>query len=628
MLKYVYFSVIIFCVSCGGGSGGNDGTAAPGRSPEADFEFTISANSVPLSVHFSDISTGAISSWQWDFDNDGTIDADEQNPSHVYTQPGIYTVSLKVTGSNGSDTEIKLDCITAVAASSPVISSLDHQSGPCGSAVRIVGSNFGTVRGQSRVTFGGVAADSYPVWSDSLVVALVPENAQSGDMVITTESGSAATTYTITSATTHYVSDTGRIDNPGTWDAPFLTIQQALDQAGPGDWVLVREGTFSQELTTRFNGDALQGSIVLAGFPGERVAISRTGRLLNIDHDWFTLQDIEFNSNFGGTDAIRTTNADHLMIKRCIIYNAGTASNSGGGDGIDIEGGSDILIDGCEIFDCLSGDWNHQLDSHGIVAGNFNRLTIRGCKIYRCTGDAIQADPDYDPWDNLIIESCELFTNPMPLAKAGWNQGEIPGENGFDSKADPPSSAQSFVIRDCDIYGFNSGWITNQAALNIKKSVNGIIERCTIYNNEIAFRMREPAQPVTVQNCVIYNNAKGVRYEDGINDLNFLFCTFINNTAHFTNGGGGGLGTGLRVRNCLFENAIPSEASFETSNIAINTVDFDTLFVDSATNNYQILDTAVTIIDQGDAIALITDDRDGNPRPAGSGFDVGAYEFQ
>ena len=46
-------------------------------------------------------------SWEWDFDNDGTVDSTDQNPQWTYSSPGWYTVKLTVTGPVGSDTCVK-----------------------------------------------------------------------------------------------------------------------------------------------------------------------------------------------------------------------------------------------------------------------------------------------------------------------------------------------------------------------------------------------------------------------------------------------------------------------------------------------------------------------------------------
>jgi uncharacterized protein (TIGR02145 family) len=80
----------------------------------ADFTANITSGSAPLTVQFTDQSTGEITSWEWDFENDGTVDSYLQNPEFTYTDPGVYTVSLTVYDSKGSDTEIKTDYITVI----------------------------------------------------------------------------------------------------------------------------------------------------------------------------------------------------------------------------------------------------------------------------------------------------------------------------------------------------------------------------------------------------------------------------------------------------------------------------------------------------------------------------------
>jgi PKD repeat protein len=71
----------------------------------ADFEADLVSGMVPLNVRFTDLSTGIVTGRTWDF-GDGSGSSD-QNPTHIYSKPGIYTVSLTVTGPGGTDTEIK-----------------------------------------------------------------------------------------------------------------------------------------------------------------------------------------------------------------------------------------------------------------------------------------------------------------------------------------------------------------------------------------------------------------------------------------------------------------------------------------------------------------------------------------
>ena len=84
----------------------------------ADFTADTTAGEAPLEVHFTDQSAGYISDWSWDFDGDGTEDASEQHPTHVYNQPGVYTVSLTVRDSVSSDIKTRTDYIVVSGSSS------------------------------------------------------------------------------------------------------------------------------------------------------------------------------------------------------------------------------------------------------------------------------------------------------------------------------------------------------------------------------------------------------------------------------------------------------------------------------------------------------------------------------
>lgn len=100
------------------------GTAAP----VADFSASPLSGCAPLTVNFTDQSTGEVTSWSWDFGDGGT--STEQNPSHDYTTAGTFTVALTVTGPGGSDTETKTDYITV--GETPVADfNADQTSGSC-----------------------------------------------------------------------------------------------------------------------------------------------------------------------------------------------------------------------------------------------------------------------------------------------------------------------------------------------------------------------------------------------------------------------------------------------------------------------------------------------------------------
>ena len=80
----------------------------------ANFSASSGLISQGESVDFLDLSHGNPTSWEWDFDNDGTIDSYLQNPSWLYSEPGIYSIYLFVSNDNYNDTELKENFIEVI----------------------------------------------------------------------------------------------------------------------------------------------------------------------------------------------------------------------------------------------------------------------------------------------------------------------------------------------------------------------------------------------------------------------------------------------------------------------------------------------------------------------------------
>lgn len=68
--------------------------------PVAAFSASSVSGNAPLTVAFTDTSTGSPTSWLWDF-GDGTTST-SQSPSHTYYGVGNYRVSLTVSKDSGS----------------------------------------------------------------------------------------------------------------------------------------------------------------------------------------------------------------------------------------------------------------------------------------------------------------------------------------------------------------------------------------------------------------------------------------------------------------------------------------------------------------------------------------------
>ena len=80
--------------------------------PESNFTADVISGNSPLTVNFTDTSTGSPSSWFWDFGDD--TNSTVQNPVHTFNTAGYYTVNLTVTNDDGGvDSEVKENYITA-----------------------------------------------------------------------------------------------------------------------------------------------------------------------------------------------------------------------------------------------------------------------------------------------------------------------------------------------------------------------------------------------------------------------------------------------------------------------------------------------------------------------------------
>ncbi|MEZ5359608.1 MAG: PKD domain-containing protein [Candidatus Zixiibacteriota bacterium] len=91
-----------------------DGDPSLCETPVANFCACPRAACGELDVQFTDWSIGCIDTWEWNFGdpNSGSDNySNEENPTHFYSAPGTYTVTLKISGAAGNETRIKTDYI-------------------------------------------------------------------------------------------------------------------------------------------------------------------------------------------------------------------------------------------------------------------------------------------------------------------------------------------------------------------------------------------------------------------------------------------------------------------------------------------------------------------------------------
>ncbi len=93
-----------------------DYSSGSGSTLSAAFSADVTSGYAPLTVNFTDATTGGTPpyTYAWDFQNDSNDDSSIENPSFVFDTEGTYSVKLTVTdaASRTSDVELKTDYIT------------------------------------------------------------------------------------------------------------------------------------------------------------------------------------------------------------------------------------------------------------------------------------------------------------------------------------------------------------------------------------------------------------------------------------------------------------------------------------------------------------------------------------
>jgi len=93
------------------------------NAPTASLTATPTTGIAPLSVEFQDTSSPGswpVTTWSWSF-GDGSAVSTLQNPTHVYTSRGVYSVSLTVSDAYNTSNTITISDMINVTNQSPVV---------------------------------------------------------------------------------------------------------------------------------------------------------------------------------------------------------------------------------------------------------------------------------------------------------------------------------------------------------------------------------------------------------------------------------------------------------------------------------------------------------------------------
>ncbi|MDQ7025926.1 MAG: PKD domain-containing protein, partial [Anaerolineae bacterium] len=178
--------------------------------PIAQFSTDVTTGTAPLTVTFSNSSSGQIDTYSWDFNGDGVPDSNEINPVFTYASEGTFNASLTVSNAAGSDTIAIV--IQVNAALTPPIAqfSADVTTGTAPLTVTFSNSSSGQIDSHSWDFNGDGVPDSNEI---NPVFTYASEGTFNASLTVSNAAGSnsATTTITVQSAAPPPPSVTGNI---------------------------------------------------------------------------------------------------------------------------------------------------------------------------------------------------------------------------------------------------------------------------------------------------------------------------------------------------------------------------------------------------------------------------------
>jgi len=211
-------------------------------------------------------------------------------------------------------------------------------------------------------------------------------------------------------AAEYFVSPAGSDAAPGSVEAPWRTLQHAVEQVGPGDVITVEAGVYAG---CRIQVSGQPGApITLRAAPGARVVIDRPGpdnrHGSNLELEtwqgegtvaWWVIQGLEVvDAPWAGIDlrGSRRAHSHHLTICDCLVRGAGRS------------GIFSAFVDHLRIENCTSRDNGE----HGIYvsnSGDWPVLEGNTCQDnYAC---GIQINGDASMGGDGVISGAEIVDN-------------------------------------------------------------------------------------------------------------------------------------------------------------------------------------------------------------------------
>ena len=567
--------------------------------PATNFSATPrSAVAAPLTVQFTDESTSVITSWQWDFDNNGTVDSVEQNPSYTYTGTGRYTVKLTVTGPGGTDDEIKTDYIRVCTGT--IYVKTDGNDGNDGSSWALAkktiqaGINAASTDWAVRVANGTYSTDGdrnldFSVKVEGFEWTFPPSgwtNSGWSRSSVDKHSGTYSACSARTTAGTDYIYKTFTIDVGGGsvtfwWKASLNSTSylrfmdgSEVTRCASTSWVAYTYSLSEGSHTLRW--ECVRGAAGAITAYLDDIVVTNTGKAIHLKSEGGAASCIIDCTGSGSTLRrgfhFYSGEGAHSVVEGFTVKNA-YSDNGGGGaiacnsasptitnctittsESTDDGGGIFCYNSTSEIRNCTVSS-NTAVDSGGgIYCGFSSTVKIIGCTIQGNTTTATTSlgGGIYSLQSSPKITNCAVTSNSAGYWGAGiYSEDSTPSITGCTITNNPSGDTGGGIfivgyspskIADCTISGNSAPYWGGGIYC---QSSSSSITNCTISGNsagDIAggIYVSTGSSP-TIYRCIIKDNtattiAGGIECDQICNPA-IINCTVTNNSA----GRGGGI---------------------------------------------------------------------------------------
>ncbi len=398
-----------------------------------------------------------------------------------------------------------------------------------------------------------------------------------------------------TYATDYYVSNSGNDGNNGlTPSSAFLTLQYAADQLLPGDHVFVEDGIYAG--FALWQGGIPGAPIVFQALANDAVINTpcSTNDGINIENADYVIID-GFIVKDQPRNGIRLANADYCMVRYCICDNNFDR-------GIFTAFTDDIVI---EYNICSNSQ-----DEHGIyVSNSSDRPLIRYNECFGNNNIGIHLNADASLGDDGIISDAVIYGN---------------------------------IIHDNNL----------AAGINMDGLENPVVFNNLIYNNHFAqgIALFQQDGAIVTSGAKIYNNTIvvpndgrwGILLKAGANANTEIYNNIIINQHAWRGCISAESTTGLSSNYNIFTDAFSNMGDgiainfsnwqalgFDANSLLAS--DLDALFTDPLNVEFHLPDLNSLAVNNGNGSLVSTwvhNDVEGNLRPDGTAFDIGAYELQ